>query len=206
MSTEVQPLLDLMTQEADAQCARIREDAARAAEELRQAAMQEAAKRREEVLAELDRELRALHQRACDRAAAEIHMRLLTAKDAIADELLQQVEKEIEALVSREEFLPILRRLLDELLESGEEGDVVLVPQAYTDTVRAWLQEKHRSFRIEPVAFLRDGVALQDAAQSYRVTNTLSQRFRAMENHLRKFCQQQLSNGTVSPQPRTESK
>ena len=53
----------------------------------------------------------------------------------------------------------------------------------------AWLQANgHGSVEVESAAGLIDGIAVQDPQRTYRITNTLSSRFRLVEGEARKRC------------------
>ena len=45
---------------------------------------------------------------------------------------------------------------------------------------------------VEPSAQVSDGVAVEDEAHTFRVTNTLTTRFERLESSLRRYCIQEL--------------
>jgi vacuolar-type H+-ATPase subunit E/Vma4 len=193
---EATPLLDLMSQQAAAQRESILADARREAEAIREAARREAEAHRRQTLAALDAELGQLARQERERAEAEAHMRVLTTKDSVAAELLAGVQAELARVAESADFEGILEALLDELLPEAPQGGVVLAPPAHVERVRGWLASRGREdLSVQPVASLRDGLAVQDAARSYRVTNTLSARFNGQEAGLRKLCIGRLFGG-----------
>lgn len=193
---EAAPLLELMTQEVARQREELLAAASREAEQLTRQARERAECRRAETLEAVDAELSAAGKRARERAEAAAHMVLMTTKDAIANDLLLEVEEQLRQLAEQPAFEAILRDLLAELMASvPKNGDalVVLAPPAYVALCQAWLAEHgHSNISVEPLKSLRDGVAIQDPARTFRTTNTLSLRFRKREGELRRFCLQQL--------------
>ena len=190
------PLLELMSQQAEAQRSAITATGKAEAERINTQAQQEGAASRERSLRAAEAELTAAAQRGRERAEAEAHMLVLTTKDTIASEILDAAVAALAQLTSGPAFTPVLERLLAEVLE-GTAGDiVVLAPPSYVDTVKSWLEANGRGgLEVVATSSLKDGVAIQDAAKTYRVTNTLSARFARQEGALRKLCLQQLFGG-----------
>lgn len=193
---EATPLLDLMSQQAAVERERILAEAQREAEAIREAARREAEAQRRQMLAELDAELAQLARQDRERAEAEAHMRVLTTKDSVTAELLGGVQEELARLAEGGDFAGVLEALLDELLPEAPQGGVVLAPAAHAERVREWLAARGREdLSVRGLAGLKDGLAVQDAARSYRVTNTLSARFNGQEASLRKHCIGRLFGG-----------
>jgi len=190
------PLLELMTQQAEAQRGEIVSQAKAEAGRIDAHARTEAADARERALRAAEADLAAAAQRGRERAEAEAHMLVLTTKDTIASEILGAAEAELARIASGADFKPVLEQLLAEVLDGAASDVVVLAPQAQVDTVKAWLEANGRAgTEVLATPGLSDGVAIQDAAQTYRVTNTLSARFARQEGALRKLCLQQLFGG-----------
>lgn len=183
------PILELMTgqiaSECEAKLTAAREQAARVRDEARA----RAAQRRADLLATVEAEKAELDRRSRERAEAESEMVLLTTKDTVTDEILGRVRAELASVSNGPQFPAILEQLLTELLPEAPEGGVVLVPVAHEAHCRAWLANNgHGALEVEARRELTDGVAVQDKAQTFRITNTLSTRFEQLEPSLRKHC------------------
>lgn len=194
---EAAPLLELMTQEVARQREELLAAASHEAEQLTRQARERAERRRAETLEAVEAELSAAGKRARERAEAAAHMVLMTTKDAIADALLTEVRERLRQLAEQPQFEGILRTLLAELMATvSKDGSplVVLAPPAHVALCQAWLAENgHGEIPVEPLKSLRDGVAIQDPARTFRTTNTLSLRFLKREGELRRFCLQELT-------------
>lgn len=185
-----------MTQQADAERAEIVANAEAEAQRIAAKAREEGQAARERALRNAEAELSAAAQRGRERAEAEAHMLVLTTKDTIASEILADAQAALAKIGSGPDFKPVLESLLAEVLEGAGEDVVVLAPPAHLDTVKAWLEANGRGgLAVEAAPSLKDGVAIQDASKSYRVTNTLATRFVRQESALRKLCLQQLFGG-----------
>lgn len=193
------PLLKLMTQQVSEQCAHIVAQAEEQAAAIRRAAEDTAAQERASALTTLDSELAAAATRARERAEAESHMLVMTTKDSVTDEVMAEVRQRLRAIAQSGDFAPILDALLEELLHDAPEQFVVLAPPQYVEHCRQWLESQGRGgVPVESLPALRDGVAIQDPKRTWRVTNTLSSRFRQQEGSLRKYCVTRLFGaGTV---------
>lgn len=188
------PLLELMTRQVSQRREEILAEAQAQVEVIAQQARERAARRRTETLEAVEAEVRAASARARERTEAAAHMVVMTTKDAVADEVLRTTRERLRSLAGGPEFPGVLRALLAELMASAPEGEiVVLAPPAHADQCRAWLAEMGREdTAVEPLAALRDGVALQDRDRTFRVTNTLSRRFDKREGALRRHCLRRL--------------
>lgn len=190
------PLLALMAQQAEAQRAAITAAGKSEAEGVTRNAQQEGAASRERSLRAAEAELTAAAKRGRERAEAEAHMLVLTTKDTIASEILDAAQAELGRVASGPGFVPVLERLLAEVLDGAGSDIVVLAPPAHVDAVKSWLDANGRGgLEVVPTPSLKDGVAVQDAAKTYRITNTLTARFDRQEGALRKVCLQQLFGG-----------
>ena len=193
---ETAPLLELMSAQAQGQCGDTLAKARAEADAIVRAAQEECAAERDAALRTLEAELAEAARKARERAEAEARMATLTAKDAITDEVLQSVMEDLARMAESPAFVPVLERLLGELLESAPADAVILTHSKHLETVRAWLERNGRPLmQAAPLATLTDGVAIQDAARTYRTTNSLRARFAINEGRLRKRCMQRLFGG-----------
>ena len=190
------PLLELLTEQADAERSAVVEEAKAQAQLIHDAARKRTANRRERNLAELEGELLQLADRSRQRAHAEAEMIVKTTRDTITDELLQDVSAELLRIPGEPGFQDTLLAMLAELMDDAQPGMTVLVPTAHQAACEQWLKDNgHSELNVEAMPKLLDGVAVQDAKQSYRVTNTLSTRFHKQEASLRKHCLSALFGG-----------
>lgn len=190
------PILKLMSEQAEARREEILARAEADASAIRESAQARAEARTQEGLAALERELETLGARSRERAEAEAHMVQFTTRDTIADELLGDVEKRLAEVAAGDGFGSILEALLSELMQDVQPGMVVLAPPAHTDHAKQWLDANgHGDLTVQPEPTLKDGVAIQDADRTYRVTNTLSARFRLQQDTLRRIALERLFGG-----------
>jgi len=198
-------LLEVMAQETAHRRAQILETARAEAARVLEAARDQAARQRDETVRSAQAELAELAQRARERAEAEAEMLVLTTKDRITAEILGRVSEELARIAQTPDFGVVLESLLDELLrdtvdkdggrtpveKDGERNpvEVVLAPRAHVDRCRRWLAA-HGYGHIETRGSdtLYDGVAVQDARRSFRVSNTFTARLANQEGALRKWC------------------
>lgn len=193
------PLLDLMSAQIAAQREQIAEEARKEAAKIREEARERATRRREETLAAVESELASLARRSRERVEAEAHMVTLTTKDTIVNEVLDGVASELASIAGGPDFPGILDALLAELMAEAPEDVVVLAPPAHVDHCKQWLASNGREgLAVEPLASLKDGVAVQDRNRRFRYTNTLSARFKKRESELRKYALNTLFPGSNS--------
>jgi len=186
-------LIELMEQSAEEERARVVDTSAAEAATIRTEAKEIAVRRREQALRLMTGELETDIQRARERAEAEAYMVELTAKDRITDEILTTVKQKLSGLAASDKFTPVLEALLDELLPEAPEDGVLLGPVGSVEQLQQWLADRGRTdLRVEGNKQLHDGVAVQDAARTHRVTNTLSARLTRQAGALRKLCQDRL--------------
>ena len=186
-------LLDIMTKQVEAERDEIISRANAEAARIRENAESRAAQKRTQTLAALDTELEAQAKRSRERAEAAAEMVALTTKDTVTDELLDEVRAELKRIAASPEFKDVLSALLAELMADAPESGIVRVPPAHADHCREWLESNGRGgMTVEPSAQVSDGVAVEDEAQTFRVTNTLTTRFERLESSLRRYCIQEL--------------
>jgi len=193
------PLLETMTQEISRQQKGLLAEARARAELILAEAEVSAKQRREETIASLKEELDALAETHRERAEANAKSAMMSIKDTITDDILKDVRAELIRIAEDDtRFQPILIKLLDELLISKvgtnwrNEGRLELkvkVPGAHVDAINRWLRDQGVS---DVQVKLIDGVALQDAEQSFRISNTLHDRLEKQEKKLRGFAMKQL--------------
>lgn len=183
-----------MAQEVNAYCDRRRSEARQEAERIladgRRVADQEYARGIEATQAEIDRADRRERQRL----NAETEKAALAVQHKVVEEVLGEARAELLRLAESDEFGPVLETLLDEILQATPgEGLVVLVPPAHADRIRGWLQSRGRSdLEVRPAPALKDGAAVQDARQTFRVSNTLTGRLKVVLDEARKHCHARL--------------
>lgn len=181
------PLLELMTQQVAQQCDEIIAAAKAEAASIQRAAEDRATAYRAAALQQTDSELHAQATRSRERAEAESHMVVMTTKDTVTVEVMDDVQRRLRAVAEGPEFPQVLEALLGELLDGAPQEVIVLAPPKQVDHVRQWLQAHGRgSTTVQGIASLRDGVAIQDKDHKWRVTNSLSSRLRRQEGALRK--------------------
>ena len=185
---EKTPLLDLMSAQIAAQRNEVLQAARDEAEAIQQNARERAEQRRKDSLAAAESELASIARRSRERVEAEAHMVTLTTKDSITNEVLESVAAELTAIAAGPTFPAILDALLAELMAEAPSDVVVLAPPAHVDHCRRWLESNGRpGLPVEPLASLKDGVAVQDPGKKFRFTNTLTARFNKHEGELRKL-------------------
>ncbi len=186
---EPKPLLDAITQRAharrDSALTQAREDA----EALVAQARQETAAQRESVLSETRAGIQQADREERERANAEMERATLTLRETVAEEVLGQVADEIRRVVSGPEFPALLALLIAEVLEEASPECRLLVPPDHASSCRDMLLAQGKSnIAIVPEPAMWDGVALEDASRSFRLTNTLRARFANREQDARKIC------------------
>ena len=182
-------LFDTMTAGVTARCNDMIGAARREAQGIVAEAQAKAAAQREQVMEATNTEMAVLDARWKLKGEAEAIRAELAMKKAAVNETLNQVEKAIQDTVSSPGFPAVLDALLGELMGAAEGGEVVVAPEAHVDHVRRWLSSNgHDGLSVEASSTLRDGVALQDPARTYRISNTLSGRYARVEQETRRAC------------------
>ncbi|GMW01750.1 MAG: hypothetical protein AMXMBFR84_28870 [Candidatus Hydrogenedentota bacterium] len=151
---------------------------------------------REKALARARASAEAYAKGAHQMAVAEAEKEALSLYQALADEALHAAEAKLAHLAESQDFVPVLTRLLAELMPASPAGSTILVPPAHVDQCSAWLRTNgFPDVRVEPSAELPDGVAAQDRDRTYRITNALSTRFGMLRSDARKRCLKTLFAG-----------
>lgn len=155
---------------------------------IQQNARERAEQRRKDSLAAAESELASIARRSRERVEAESHMVTLTTKDSITNEVLGDVAAELAAIAAGPTFPAILDALLAELMAEAPADVVVLAPPAHVNHCQNWLESHgYPGLKVEGLASLKDGVAVQDPGKRFRYTNTLTARFNKHEGELRKL-------------------
>lgn len=192
-----QALIDSMSRRVKEQCDQILAEARAEAERIDTDARARAVAQGEHTVHATEAELDVLKSRSELLARAEAARVELSMKDELVESALAVVEERIHSLAGSSEFVGVLEALLAELMNEAEAGEVtVLAPEAHVENVKAWLSEHGRdSVPVEGSPKMQDGVAVQDAGRTYRISNTLVTRYRLVGQEARKICMTSLFGG-----------
>jgi vacuolar-type H+-ATPase subunit E/Vma4 len=184
---------DTMAARVAEECAAEQADARREADRIIAATQERARERHEDVIAQTRADLASEAERAREIARAEAERAELAMRHTVAEEILERARQELLRMAAGDAFQPVIEALLAEVLQEAEDGMVVQVPKAQLDHCRRWLAGNGLArFTVEESRELVDGVAVQDRAQTYRISNTLSTRFVKLESAARKHCQERI--------------
>lgn len=186
-------LLETMTAQVTEECDGNRAAAQQEAEAIQAEADRKSAAQREATQSATDAEMDRLDARWRQMAHAEASRANLVAKNDAVKAVMQKVESEISRIVEGDDFPAILDALLASLATEID-GDVVLIgPEGHIDHIKSWLASNgHDGIGVEASTEFWDGVALQDPAQTYRISNTLTGRYGRVEQEARRLCTIQL--------------
>ena len=182
-------LLTALAQEAraqrDARLADARREADAHVEQTKRACAQRHAEALEAAQAAAQQEVTDTRQRA----QAEAERRALVFEETVAEEILHGVAKSLASMADDPSFSGVLDALLGETLAQTPQGARLFAPPAHVAHCRQWLDGRERR-DVEVVAdeALADGVAVEDKARTFRITNTLSSRFKRVRNEARRLC------------------
>lgn len=194
-------LLETMTAQVTEQCDANRAAAQQEAEAIHAEATEQAQARRDALTAANDAEMNRLDERWRLMAHAEASRADLVVKNDAVQAVMQKVESEIRAVVDSAAFGGVLDALLTSLLNEykGEDIEAVLIaPQAHVAHVQQWLSANgHAGMSVEGSAEVWDGVALQDPARTYRISNTLTGRYARIGQEARRLCMVKLFGETT---------
>ncbi len=190
-------LFETMAQQVAQQCQERHDEAMREAERIRAEGRRTAEQRYESGLASVKAELDAADRRVRHQVEVEAEKSKLAAQHQVVEEVLAQVREEVARLASSDEFGAILEALLDEVLSEVTGQDlVVLAPPSHVERLRQRLADTGRGhIEVRPYTALTDGVAVQDARRTFRISNTLAGRLSVVANDARKLCQNRLFGG-----------
>lgn len=183
-------LFEMMAQQVDAECTRNLDAARREAEAIEAEARAKSQVLRDAMLKETQREVEMLKLRWEQKAEAEAAKAALLVRKETVEDVLSTIEGEIRSIVEGSDFHAVLDSFLAELMAAVSGDDVVLLaPEAHADRARAWLSANGcEGVTVEPSDSMWDGVAVQDSVRTYRISNTLTMRFKRMESEIRKVC------------------
>lgn len=192
--TQTPALFDTMAQEVQADCERRLTEARREAERIlaegRRVADQDYARGMDATRSEIE----LANRRERQRLDAEHDKAFLAVQHKVVEEVLARAGQEVARRAQGPEFGDALEALLGEVLAEVRDRDLdVLVPPAHADRIGQYLQRAGRTdLRVVPWPSLTDGVAVQDRRRTFRVSNTLSGRFVALQDEIRRRCQARL--------------
>lgn len=159
-------------------------------------------RRRAQSLAETQADIDRLAARARMILEQNAQRDALSIQHRVAEEVLARGRQEIQRLAGEPDFGPVLEDLAASVLAEAErehgglDGLVVLAPPAHLDRIRKWVSGRgYAGLTVEPSAGLLDGVAVQDAARTFRISHTLAGRFDKLENEIRALCLTRLFGG-----------
>lgn len=185
-------LLETMAAQVAEQCDAHRAVAQQEAEAIKAEATRQAQAKRDALVATNDVDMARLDERWRLMAHAEVSRADLVVKNDAVQAVLQKVESEIRTIVASDAFPGVLDALLTSLLNEfqGDDASAVLIaPEAHVAHVKSWLSDHdHAAMAVEASAEIGDGVALQDPARTYRISNTLTGRYGRIGQEARRMC------------------
>lgn len=183
-------LFETMTSQVEAEREAHLAEARERASQIRADAEQEAQASREAALKAAAQEKELLDLRLRQKAQAEASKAELAMRNETVEAVMRRVEAEIKSIVEGPNFPKILDALLTSLMDAAGDGEyVVLAPEKHVDHVRQWLESHgHSGVPVEGSPSAWDGVALQDHAKTYRISNTLTGRYRRVGQEARRHC------------------
>lgn len=192
-------LLETMTERVTEECDENRAAAQHEAEAVGAEADRKSTALREAAQSATDAEMDRLDERWRQMAHAEATRASLVVKNDAVKAVMQKVESEIRRIVESDEFPAVLDALLASLATEIE-GDVVLIgPEDHVDYIGTWLSSNgHDGIGVEGSAEFWDGVALQDPARTYRISNTLTGRYGRVEQEARRLCMIEIFGGDAA--------
>jgi len=188
-----QRLLDAMTQLAAEEREACFAEARREIDAVLEQAHRKATERRERALMAAREELERAKRQQRVRAEAAAQREALSIREAVAEDVLATVKESIEALASSPHFTETLEALLAEIAPEAAPGGRVLAPPEHVETCKQWLANHGlAACEVVPTHDLKDGVVLESADRTVRITNTLSERFARREREARRLCMKTL--------------
>lgn len=193
-------LLETMTAQVAEQCEANRAVAKQEAEAIQAEATGQAQAKRDALIAANDADMARLDERWRLMAHAEASRADLIVKNDAVLAILRKVESEIRAMVTSDKFPGVLEALLTSLLNEFDGSDdeaILIAPEAHVAHVESWLSSNgHKKMKVEASAEVWDGVALQDPARTYRISNTLTGRYGRIGQDARRLCMVKLFGET----------
>lgn len=178
-----------MSREASCECEGILTSARRDADALLTETRRKAEDRRVTSLRALDLELEGMAQRERERAQAEASRQRLLMEEALVEAVFERAGEDLAKLAASPAFASTLQALLAEAMNVVKGSVRVLVAPVHVATCESWLRANgHADTVVMPDSSLLDGIAIEDARRSFRVTNTLTNRLAKLENAARGRC------------------
>jgi vacuolar-type H+-ATPase subunit E/Vma4 len=182
-----------MSKQVAEECARRKDNATRDAEAILADVRAKSAAKRESLLAATASEMDLLDLRWRQKADAEASRADLSMKNEAVKAVMANVEAEVRSIVESAGFTGILESLLAQVMAVAEADVIVLAPAKHVDTVSAWLGENgHGGVTVKESLAVWGGVAIQDPDRTYRISNTLTGRYRRVGEEARKLCMRSL--------------
>lgn len=148
---------------------------------------------REEALIAARHEMDALDELWRQKAEVEAAKAELVMQNDAVRAVLGKVGEENRRIVASDEFPATLDLLLSELMAVAPDDVVALAPPDHCGHVREWLaKNSHDGVPVEGSSSMLDGVAVQDRARTFRISNTLSGRLSRVEQQARRICMMSL--------------
>jgi vacuolar-type H+-ATPase subunit E/Vma4 len=186
-------LLETMTAQVTEECEGMRAAAQQEADAIRAEAESKSAAHREAVQVATDAEMERLDERWRQMAHAEASRADLIVKNDAVKAIMEKVQAEIRSIVSGGSFPGVLDALLSSLKSEINESVVVVGPESHINHIKGWLSSNgHAGVTVQGSAEMWDGVAVQDAERTYRISNTLTGRYGRVEQEARRLCMAKL--------------
>lgn len=197
-------LFKSMSQQAEQACQANLSKAKSEAETIVANARVQAKRKHDETVQRLEAELNRAQAHARHMAQIAVERDTLSAKHAIAEDVLARSRQALADLAQSDAFAPVLEGLLATVIDACKQergsldGMTVYVPNKHVAHIQNWLSQRGEgNVPVAADVSLSDGAAIQDAAQTYRVSHTLSGRLERLENKARSAALSKLFGGTV---------
>ncbi len=182
-------VIESMSLQAAEQCESTRSEANREAEGIADKARAQSDALRDEALIATRHEMDALDELWRQKAEAEAAKAGLVMQNDAVRVVLDNVSEENHRIVASDEFPATLDVLLSELMAAAPADVVALAPPDHCGHVREWLaNNRYEGVPVEGASSMWDGVAVQDRARTFRISNTLTGRFSRVEQQARRIC------------------
>jgi len=196
------PLAETITRQADQACQANLESAKAEKAAILDHARKASEKRRDDVLKSLAGNLAAQSEQARAMAQIAAERETISTRQGLTEEVLSQAKARIRQIAESDAFGPVLEGLSAQVLDAcnadtGElTGVTVLVPPRHVDRIRTFLSNNgNGNVPVRAEADLLDGAAVQDDAQTFRISHTLSGRYERLENAARAISLKKLFGG-----------
>ncbi len=196
---QLKPLLEEMTRIAGERRDACLAEAEQQANSIIEEARTEREQKREAALEDARRDAEIAERNAREQGRADAERTALMLQETVAEDAIRRVRDKIRHTMSTSAASQIVEALLAELAGELGAGRRVLVSPDHAGVCRRWLAE-HDLDDTEVVedAGIVDGVAVEDADRSFRITNTLSARLDKRQNDARRLCLDMLFDGDES--------